>query len=504
MMRIFWTNFHCPDPSVTVVITENENILAVGNDTLLTEKSSFDQVRDLEGAFLTPGFWDSHIHLLDYGRSFRRLRFDPQQNLDAILGQVRQRAQEEAPATWVLGGGWNRSALQAAPDRLLLDEVAPRHPVLLMSWDYHTAWLNTRAAEQLNLDPRQVQGDRDGHGRWTGILREGLAFWAQESAMAQDDSHLEEDLARGMMEAAHVGLTGVTTIENAQGLRMLETAPHLLRAGVFLRDVHAASLLDLGVRGGFGNPYLRILGIKWFLDGALGSGTAWMKQSYSDDPENFGMAPQAGQDLIAPARELSRQGLLLAVHAIGDRAVHQASLVLSQSQEVRTDGMRSRIEHGQLIDDEDLAIIQRSPIALSMQPVHLLVDRPIAEVKWGANRSRWAFRFRDAWDANIPLIFGSDAPVANPNPALGLWAAVHRGMPGDPPWHAEQALTPTEAIWAYTRAAAVVDGRPSGLLREGYWADFTLWREDPRAALIHRDFHGLSVVGTVVGGRRIW
>lgn len=481
-------------------------ILALGGRELLDERGRGDHLENLDGLFVTPGLWDSHVHLLDFGRSLRRLTFSSEANRAEVLSQVSQEGKRLPRGQWIIGGGWNRSMFEAPPDQSVLDAAAPDHPVLLMSWDYHTAWMNSQAAERLELDPRRVPGDRDDHGRWTGILREHEAFAAQERAMRQDDSPIVEDLARGMAEAARLGLTGVTAIEDRVGLMALQDLPdaqQVIRTQVFLREPHRPALLDLGIRAGFGTTRLRLMGIKWFLDGALGSGTAWMKEAYTDDDRAYGLGFGDEATLLEQAAELHEQQLLLAVHAIGDRAVSLASRVLSQGMTHRSDGRHSRIEHAQLLDDEDLAVLRGRAVALSMQPVHLLVDEPIAEQKWGASRSAHAFRFRDALNAGIPLLFGSDAPVANPDPRLGLWAAVYRAWPGKISWHPEQGLRADEAFDAYTRAPAAADGRPAGRIARGCWGDFTLWHQDPLAALIHKEFDGLSVAGTVTAGRRI-
>lgn len=507
-MPTYWTHFRSPDPQVTVLVTgegTTGTVLAVGDDRLLLNRRPGDRLEDLGHAFLTPGFWDSHIHLLDYGRSFRRLVFLPTQGEREVLAQVRARAQSREPGRWILGGGWNRWSFSENPDRTWLDQVAPHHPVLLMSWDYHTAWLNTRALERLGLDVSSLSGDRDQHGRWMGILRESAAFQAQQDAMSQDDSQPLLDLRRGMEEASRLGITGVTSIEDKTGLSTLQSAggPWPLRVQVFCRDVMAPALMDIGLQAGFGHDYLRIMGVKWFLDGALGSGTAWMKAPYADNPKNIGIAMHEEADLVLAADQILSHQLLLAVHAIGDRAVWQAAQVLADRVPIRADGRRSRIEHAQLIDEENLERIRASQLAVSMQPVHLLVDKSIAEHKWG-DRSRYAFRLKDVVAASIPLLFGSDAPVANPDPRLGLWAAVHRGVPPEEPWHPEQALSPEDALKAYTIWPAMADGRPSGRISPGCWGDWTLWSCDPMTALIHNDRDGLRVVGTVVGGRRIW
>ncbi len=508
-MKTFWTNFSSGLPGVTVIVTQqdsNGTIVGLGDAALLSEARGADRVEDLEGLFVAPGFWDSHFHLLDYGRSFRRLRFDAQANRSTVLNQVRAEAARVAPGEWIIGGGWNKESFEAPPHWSLLDEASPNHPVLLMSLDYHTAWVNRLGAQRLGIDEREeAELVRDPHGQWTGILHETRAFRAQEEAMRQDDSHLLTDLKRGVREAQRRGLVGVTTMEDRFGLLALQDLAadeRMLRVQVFLRDRHAASLLDAGIRAGFGDDFLRLFGIKRFMDGALGSQTAWMKSPYETGTGNRGMGLLTEGDLREEARMLAEQGLLVAVHAIGDQAVSAAVSAL-RSVAPGPGGRRSRIEHAQLIDTVDLDVIQGSALALSMQPVHLLFDRPIADRHWG-DRSRHAFRFRDILARGVPLIFGSDAPVADADPVPGLWAAVHRGAPIEEPWYSEQRLTAEEAIWAYTRGPALVDARPAGLLQVGLWGDFTLWRTDPREALIHREYDALAVAGTVVAGRRIW
>lgn len=495
-MRTFWTNLRTSDPGVTTIVTggdANGTILMVGGSQLLGHRLPEDRLEDLGGGYVTPGFWDSHFHLTDYGRSFSRMRFDEGDTREAILARVKEDAETRTSGEWIIGAGWNRAALQAEPDKEQLDRAGLAHPVLLMSLDYHTAWINHEAERRL-----RVSTGAD------GILREGEAFHAQGEAMRQSATDPAADAARGMQEAAKLGLVGVTTIEDVMGLRALQSPPAgatRIRTQVFLRDGQADWLMASGLKAGFGSDFLRIMGVKLFMDGALGSHTAWMKHPYDDQSDNVGMSVLEEERLLDTLQQLAEQESVAAVHAIGDRAVHEA-LRAFQRWPVQSGVIKSRIEHAQLLDDEDLALASRASVALSLQPCHLLFDRPIADAFWG-QRGRHAFRIRDILGALIDTVFGSDAPIADPNPVWGLWAAVHRARPGDMPWYPEQRISVRDAIRSYTEVPARIDGRPSGRLEPGCWGDMTVWSEDLEEALIHKSPADIHVAATIIGGRRV-
>ena len=495
-MRTFWTNLRTSHPGVTTIVTGNDlngTILMVGGSHLLEDRRRDDRVEDLQGGYVTAGFWDSHFHLTEYGRSFGRLRFSEGDTREVVLGRVEQHARTKPPGEWIIGAGWNHAALQADPDKERLDRAGLGHPVLLMSLDYHTAWINQEAQRRLGV----TVGPE-------GILRETAAFHAQEEAMRLDATDPAEHVARGMREAARLGLVGVTTMEDVGGLAALQSIPSgavRIRTQVFLRDGHAEWLLASGLKAGFGSDFLRVMGVKLFMDGALGSHTAWMKQPYADQSDTVGMSVLPKERLLGILERLTEQQAVAAVHAIGDRAIHEALLAFKRWP-AQLGSMKSRLEHAQLLDDEDLALSAQGPAALSLQPCHLMFDRPIADQSWGP-RGRHAFRIKDILGARIDTVFGSDAPIADPNPLWGLWAAVHRGRPGDTPWYPEQRISVREAIQAYTESPARIDGRPSGRLEPGCWGDLTVWSEDLEEALIHKTPEDIRVVATIVGGRRL-
>jgi predicted amidohydrolase YtcJ len=274
------------------------------------------------------------------------------------------------------------------------------------------------------------------------------------------------------------------------------------------------SALDLGLQADLGDDWLRFAGIKVFMDGALGSHTAAMLDPYEGEPSNLGMLTTTADEAEALVREATAGGIGLAIHAIGDRAVHAA---LDGIEAVsRAGGMtfgasgaslpvvRVRLEHVQLASDADIARMASLGVVASVQPFHAVVDRDTAERHWG-ERFRRAYAYQRMRTAGIPLALGSDVPIDTPDPLRIIHAAVTRNndeTPERPPWLPGEALTLRQAIWAYTQGAAWAGGQEKrlGSIQRGRLADLVVFDEDPfimppdRLAL-------LPVAATIVGGQ---
>ena len=497
-MATFWADLKTQDPEISVIVTQddrNGTIVAVGDDRLMTQRRPNDQVVALSG-FVTPGFWDRHVHLSEYARSLDRLFIADDATYVDVLASVAQRLKTLTPGEWLIGAGWNREVLGREPDRESLDGLSVRHPILLMSLDYHSAWLNGLALSRLELGQKDMIS-----GRRTGLLREKAAF----SAQAQAQSHLAVDIDKAVRRLNQFGLVGVTDIEGQEGWEVIQTYQQHhrnLRVELYLYEDVIQTGLDFNWTASDPN-FFKIVGVKLFADGALGSHSAWMMEPYADESTNYGVPLMDETQIRQWLRQVSPRGLGLAVHAIGDRAVAETMAAFIH-EKPRPMG---RIEHAQLIADDVLNRLAGESVTLSMQPVHLYVDRLIADRHWG-ERSRQAFRFRDLLDRGIPLVFGSDAPIASPDPRWGLWAAVHRARPGSTPWYPQQRISPEEALGcytgAYTGAPLTIGGAESRRLQPGAWGDFTVWREDPRQGLSESEFNRLEVIATVVAGKQVY
>jgi hypothetical protein len=316
-----------------------------------------------------------------------------------------------------------------------------------------------------------------------------------------------------------IGITGVHDYDQKRcfsALQALQASGELrLRVvkGIPLDDLpHAAAL---GLRSGFGNDFLRIGSVKAFADGALGPQTAAMLQPYEGNPDNKGMLLMDAEELSEHGRLAVENGLSLAVHAIGDRAIHEVldAFANLRSYEQSTFGgamhqLRHRIEHVQVIHPDDAGRLGELGIIASMQPIHAPSDMLMADRHWG-KRAALSYAWKTQKNYGAVLAFGSDAPVESPNPFWGIHAAVTRqkldGSPGPQGWFPEQRLTITEAIHGFTIGAAYAAGMEDrlGQLAPGFLADLVVLDADPFTCSLDQ-IPNITPLGTMVNGEWVF
>jgi predicted amidohydrolase YtcJ len=458
---------------------------------------------DAGGRAVIPGLTDAHIHLEQYALGLQKVDCETSTRLEC-LRKVSERVRQLPPGVWVLGHGWNQNNWQdgfgSASD---LDAVAPQNPAYLTAKSLHAAWVNTAAlkAASLNANTPDPPGGRI--GRDEGGHPNGILF---ESAMELVQSAIPEPTLEQVVGAIHAALPGLAkmglTSMHDFDQRRCFSALQVLRQQdqLSLRVVKSIPLEDLPhavalrLRTGFGDDFLRLGSIKAFADGALGPRTAAMLQPYEGEPDNRGMLLLDAEQLYEHGRMAVDAGISLAVHAIGDRAVHEVLNALAQirryereTRGTRTSGhlaLRHRIEHVQVIHPDDAGRLGELGVVASMQPVHAPSDMRMADQYWG-ERSRLAYAWRTQLDHGAMLAFGSDAPVESPNPFWGLHAAVTRrrldGSPGPDGWYPGQRLSIQEALRGFTYGPAYtahIEDR-LGKLAPGYLADLLLLDRDP-------------------------
>ncbi len=441
--------------------------------TLLRARGPRTRVVEVPGGLVCPGFHDAHAHLVLTAAARREIDLH---GLDAagVVAAVRERADADPQATWIVGRGYEPSRFPGAGSsaRALLDAAAPRARVVLRSHDYHTVALNTAALRATGFlpappDPPGGRVGRDAAGEPDGVLHE----FAARDAEARVDDGSEDALAAATCDVVRelfaAGITALHDMSASRHLRVLEVldAAGALALPVFAtlapEHVEAATARAPGRR-------LRVLGMKAFLDGALGSRTAHLLAPYEGDACCRGVAtltPQAARDHVLRA---ARAGLPSCLHAIGDAAVRTALDVLAGVRAPDGRALRHRVEHAQLVDDADLPRFAREGVVASAQPVHLLEDAPLARSAWGA-RTRSAFPLRRLADAGTRIALGSDSPIESFDVLLGLRAAVERTARDGSVLHGDEALTPAEALDGYTSGAAWAAGadHEHGALRRG-------------------------------------
>jgi predicted amidohydrolase YtcJ len=462
---------------------------------------------ELPGSLVTPGLVDGHTHFAVWALNRRRVQLA---GARTRAEAVRRIARAEPTDGWVLGQGWDANGWVERPDRSALDAVQPA-PVFLESLDMHAAWLNSAALAAAGItratpDPFGGRIVRDANGEPTGVLQERAVELALGVLPAPPDDLLARAILDAQSEAHRLGVIGIHDLESEQVLaafRRLESEDALRLRVLFHPPVAALPrLIAEGARSGAGTEWLTIGAIKLFLDGSLGTQTAWMLEPYEGSRDR-GLPISTLEQARDAMADAARAGIASAVHAIGDAAVRRALDLMSGLPRV---ALPHRIEHFQCVHPADLARAAQLEVVVSMQPAHLLTDIPLVERHWGA-RGREAYAFRSILRRGTTLVFGSDVPVAPLDPREGVYAALERrASDGGPPggWRPEEKLDFDTALRAYTigpaRAGGVAHRR--GALAPGLDADLVAWEVD-QAALAHEGeaFRRARARLTVVGGR---
>jgi predicted amidohydrolase YtcJ len=507
-------------PVASAVAIEGGRVVEVGNDELLAE-CEYADCEDIGGRVILPGLTDAHIHLQEYARSLQAVDCEVTTR-EEILHRVGERARQASAGAWVRGHGWNQNTWGGEwPTATDLDAVAPENPVYLTSKSLHASWANTFALKLAGISestPDTANGriQHDVHGNPTGLLFEDAMTLVEKAIPEQTPGALAESFRKAVPGLWRMGLTGVHDFDRRTCFQALQ----LLREGDDFRFRVVKSVpLDLlpeaaalGLRSGFGDDFLRIGSVKLFADGALGPHTGAMFEPYVDDPQNRGILNLDGEQLFEYGRLAAGTGLSLAVHAIGDRAVHEVlngyARLRIYEREQGLPALRHRIEHVQTIHPEDAGRLAELNIIASMQPLHAPSDRVTADRLLG-ERAAFSYVWRTQLEHGATLALGSDAPVESPNPFLGLHAAVTRrsadGAPGPEGWYPRQRLTVREALEGFTHGPAFAAGMENrlGRLSNGFLADLLVLETDPFTC-DPAELRTIQPVATMVGGEWVW
>src|SRR5690242_3767862 len=456
---------------------------------------------DLGGRCVVPGFTDSHVHFPTWALAQHEVRLEGTASVEEAVARVRD-SLAASTGTWVRGRGWrsNDWSPPREPTKQELDAIAPDRPVALMARDSHSVWLNSAALARSNGD-LQVPGgvvELDERGEPTGVLREESCWHFRDRYIETTDDEYVEAMRAGVRLAASRGVTAVHDKDGWLGAlrfwQRLEAEGSLcLRVWQSLPAELAGELAQVDVRSGLGGPLLRVGYLKAFMDGTLGSQTARML-------DGSGVKITSREQFEEYIREAARAGFPVAVHAIGDLANREALDAFEATREVwQPLGLRQRIEHAQLLAPEDLPRFAELGVAASVQFRHAPSDRDLADGFWG-DLSSEPYAFRSLRDSGAVLANGSDAPIEELDPLLGIPAGVTRTLDARGPWHPEQTLSVEQALYASTVAPAWLAGdeRRRGKLVPGYLADLVVLDRDPYET---DDLAEVKLVATMLGGR---
>ncbi|MEO7787580.1 MAG: amidohydrolase, partial [Sphingomicrobium sp.] len=444
---------------------------------------------DGRGRALLPGLIDAHGHLSDLGLGTLQLDLTGTHSIAELQQRLKAFAAANPAPRWIIGRGWNQElwADKRMPTTADLDAVIADRPVWLHRVDEHAAVGNSAALREAGIGTATKAPPG-------GRIENGLFFDAARDLVdARMPSPLPAQRERGLANAQAAmlgfGLTTVTDMRTEVG--SWNTIRRMADAGrLQLRIISYAADIDqlLSIAGSKPTPWLygdrlRMVGLKIYADGALGSRGAWLKVPYSDKPDSSGLQFLDDAKLKNLMSRAAMDHFQVAVHAIGDAANAQVIGAFEELGATYGTDRRWRIEHAQILDPADIGRLAKAGIVASMQPTHQTSDRTMAEARLGPNRLAGAYAWRSIAASGAHLAFGSDFPVESPNPFPGIAAAVSRQDPqGNPPggWRPEERVTLAQALAGFTREAAYAGMAEDrlGSLDPGHWADFILVDRD--------------------------
>ncbi len=498
---------------VNSMAVDNGKITAVGDN--LDNNIQFKKYKQIncKGRVILPGFVDSHTHFVYYALSLGRIHLSEKDTLRVCLKKISKFSKTLKKNEWIVGEGFSPDRIFAKdePDRFMLDRVTSGHPTFIFSKDEHLVWVNTKALEiggilTGNASPQGGEIVRLFDGTASGILKEKPGYDSvYEHIPYPSESYQDKSYKEALDIAYRKGVTGVHSFDGSKAFEYLMGLAQKNKTGLRFNYYSPPSLLPDLIKTntvyGTGNDFFRIAGIKIFADGSLGSQTALCFNKYPGSKNNYGIETISSRKILAIARQASKLGLPLAVHAIGDKAIANVLDALEKAPKLKS-GARHRIEHLQMIRRKDIARLRKLNIIASMQPSHCPSDIDLINKYWGL-RGKNTFTFKTLLNNKIDLTFGSDVPIEPLNPIDGIAAAVRRARRGSrKTFYPDERITILEAVKGFTVGAAIASGEEKyrGHLIPGYPADFVILSEDIfKVAPSH--IYDIKVLATFIDGK---
>ena len=507
-------------PWAEAIAVKGETIIHVGSSEEVRKMlDDGTKLIDAKGQMLVPGFNDAHVHFIDGGFGISSVSLRDAKTKQEFIARIAAFVKTVPPGTWILNGDWDHTNWGGElPQASWIDSVSADHPVFVQRLDGHMGLANSAAMKlaKISASTADIEGGsiiRDKTGMPEGIFK--------DNAMGLIGQHISDpldELKDRALEAAmkYVASNGVTSVQSMGGWQDLEVYRRAAKKGSLNTRIYAVvplytwkKLKEEVKKSGKGDSWLKIGGLKGFVDGSLGSHTAAFKKPFSDTPTDSGFLVTPVKELYEQISAADKTGLQVMVHAIGDKAIEEQLNIFERvEKENGKRDRRFRIEHAQHIAPEDLSRFNTLNVIASMQPYHAIDDGRWAEKVIGPERIKTTYAFKSLLDNEAVLAFGSDWFVAPPTPLVGIYAAVTRRTLDDKNpegWVPEQKINVEQALKAYTYSSAYAsfDENNKGILKKGYLADFVILDQnlfDIKPEII-RD---VKVMKTFTGGKLVF
>lgn len=501
------------NPTVEAVAVANGKIVFAGTSAEAQKyKGEQTQVVDLQGTTMTPGFIESHGHMMGLGYSEMELNLMDTKSWDEIVERVKMAASKAKPGEWIIGGGWHQDKWDKKPEKMVngfqthqqLSKVSPNNPVFLSHASGHAGFANAEAMRIAGVNQMSIErlakdlgegGEiiRDNLGNPTGLFNERAQTLISKYIPENTEETEAKALDLAMNACAKAGITSfhdagasrtdIALFEKFRAENKMKTRLYVMVTG---RD---PELVYEWIRKGpeiDSANFLTIRSIKLNCDGALGSRGAWLLEPYTDRPGWYGMPTISMDTVMSVSRAGLKAGFQVCSHAIGDRAnreiLDRYEIAFKENPSI-TDH-RFRIEHAQHVHPQDIPRFGKMGVIAAMQAIHLSSDRPWAIDRLGEKRIvEETYVWQDLIKSGAMIINGSDVPVEPISPIASFYASVTRKtLAGEPEggYEPKQKMTREQALHSYTRDAAygAFQEKDLGTIEVGKTADFTVFKKD--------------------------
>ncbi|MGD6801099.1 amidohydrolase [Rossellomorea vietnamensis] len=484
-------------PLQGAVAVKGDTILAIGSEEELGQyKGSHTKEIEAYGKLVTPGFHDFHVHLW-LGAMFQEyasLTFCGSE--EEAADRIAQYAEQHPNDPWVLGFGWHhvRWPGQKLPARHSLDQRIKDRPVFLLNEEAHSAWLNTKALEILGIDemtPEPPFGviEKDEDGKPTGFLYETAVGLAVEAFNLPSEK--KHKLMKSFLEkAGRLGITSIGDMLPLPGFTLgdLEEYKRFEDEGKLTVRIHFLAPLDgelekLSYYNRFDSDKLQLSGLKQFIDGVPLTYTGYLLEPYSDRPSTNGGTIYSRETYFKWIEEADKKGYRVRLHACGDAAVRLALDAFQHARNVNGPrDSRHTIEHIEVIHPDDISRFSELGVLPSMQPEHLSSSSMESHEyidRLGPDRLPYTWPIGELEKSGAQLVFGSDYPIVELNPMLGIYRAVTRKHEDGTPfggWNPQHKISLAKALTHFTSSPAYGNFRENdlGTLQAGKKADIAI------------------------------
>ena len=503
----------------------NANAMAIKGDTILAIGTFKDlqkfigentETINIQGNFITPGFIDSHVHLLMGGNSLLNVQLRDANTKEEFIKRIESFSNDLKPNQWIVEGNWDHTLWGGElPSKEWIDEFTKENPVAIYRMDGHMILANSTALKIAGIDrntPKIKNGEivKNSDGTPTGILKSEAMYLVLNKIPSLTDSQKEKAIKSAQKYLHSNGVTSIHDVDSLGGFEILKKM--YANSELDIRVYSADPLYNwkaLSNKEKVNTKWLKNGLLKGFVDGSLGSHSAAFKEPYSDKPEDSGILTVNIDSLKTWITKADNKNLQITVHAIGDKANNTLlNTYETVIQSNKNKDRRFRIEHAQHLDHNDISRFSDLNVIASMQPYHAIDDGRWAENLIGPERIKTTYAFKSLLDAKTTLVFGSDWPVAPASPLYGIYAAVTRQtLDNKNPngWVPKQKITVKQALIAYTKNAAysAFDEKIKGTLEEGKLADFVILSED-LTKIEPQKIRDVKVLQTFVGGKKVY